>query len=206
MNDADVAADTVGRHPAFQSSVVEALRQRSQDWIIPPMILLGIADTRLRETVAVGLKELACEIVALGDGYHVVECMADAILDGPRQSRPCLIIVDSILPGCTGLSVLAGLREMGWDTPVILLMPHEDEDVRRQAWGHGATGVFMNPFEVQELCVYADLVRDASVGTRVPSSQSSRREWLADAEFSAEDASSVRFSEAGALGGARANG
>lgn len=205
MNQVSLIADAVHR-PALQLRVAERLRQNSQEWLVRPMILLGIADTQLRASVASALTGLECDVVALGDGFHVIERMADAILGGSRQARPCLIIVDSILPGCTGLSLLAGLRELGWDTPVILLMSHDDEDVRRQAWEHGATGVFMNPFAVQELCVFADLVLDLSVGTRVPSPPVPVREWRTHAERPDQEISVVGFSDSEHLGGATANG
>lgn len=124
-----------------------------------PRVLLGVEDSEFRASVALALSEdLDCDVHAVADGFRLVEHIADAILDGPQPCRPGLIIVDSMLPGCSGLTLLIGLRQLDWDTPVVLLTPRDDENTRRQAWEHGATGVLTEPFDVRELCILSNIL------------------------------------------------
>lgn len=128
-------------------------------------VLVGIEDPRVREDVAKALEHQGYSVVAVGDGYRVIEYIASAVLDGPPELRPNLIIVDSILKGCTGLSLVSGLRDLGWETPVIVLTPMDDEQTRRQAWEVGATGVFMTPFDVRELGVFSEVILQLNTAT-----------------------------------------
>jgi len=54
------------------------------------------------------------------------------------------------MPICTGLQILAALRDARWRTPVILMTAFGDEAVRRHAEGLDAV-LFDKPFEVDDL-------------------------------------------------------
>lgn len=126
----------------------------------PPEILVGISDRRLRDRAAAALSELGRPVVRVGDGLRLVERIADAVLDD--AIRPGLIVADAILPGCTGLTVLSGVRSLHWDTPVILLTRMHQERERRAAWAEGVTGIFIDPFELDDLRAFAALILDPS--------------------------------------------
>jgi CheY-like chemotaxis protein len=124
----------------------------------PPEILIGIRDQGLRDRTAVALGDLGRPIVRVGDGLRLVERIADAVLD--NAGRPGLIVADAVLPGCTGLTLLSGVRALHWDTPVILLTQMHEQRERGIAWAQGVTGVFVDPIDVADLRSFAALVLD----------------------------------------------
>jgi DNA-binding response OmpR family regulator len=95
--------------------------------------------------------------LALGDGYRFFEAP-----DGPsglalaRRTRPDLIVLDLMLPGQSGLDVLAELRRAAdiAETPVIVISAWSDSD--EAAIEAGADRFVAKPFEPNEL-------RDAAV-------------------------------------------
>lgn len=103
--------------------------------------------------------------LALGDGYRYFEAP-----DGPsglalaHRIRPDLIVLDLMLPGQSGLEVLAELRGADdlADTPVIVISAwaHSDED----AIEGGADRFVAKPFDPDELRDAAvDLLEDNGV-------------------------------------------
>lgn len=114
-------------------------------------ILVGIANTAERVTLVNMLHREGHAVVPASDGFHLVEFMADAILNSTDDVRPDLIIADAILPGCTGMSLLSGLRALHWETPIILLAPYDDPRLRREASMRGATAFFAQPCSVEKL-------------------------------------------------------
>ncbi len=121
-------------------------------------ILIGIADQKMRSSVRSALEELDRKVVSVADGFQLVEQLADEILDEGVGNRPSLLVVEALLPGCTGLSLLTGLRDLKWRIPAVLLVPKNDELVRGRAWECGACGVFMTPYEPRELTGYCQLM------------------------------------------------
>lgn len=134
-------------------------------------VLVGVSDRDLRRAVTGTLAARGHDVVAVPDGFHLTQRIADAIL-GDSRSRPELIIINPILPGCTGLSLLAGLRELGWDTPVIFLIDPNDEAARDQAWSPDVSGVFVEPVDLRELSAFVELVLDPQVGDTLRSLRS----------------------------------
>jgi DNA-binding response OmpR family regulator len=139
----------------------------------PGEVLVGISDPEVLRAVMDAFEELEHDVVAVTDGFHLVEKMADEILDERHGCRPSLIVADALLPGCTGLSLLAGLRELSWGVPVVLLAPQDDEAVRRRAWECGASGVFLRPFEPRELMIFCRLLLEPDDTEAYRSMQSS---------------------------------
>jgi DNA-binding response OmpR family regulator len=54
------------------------------------------------------------------------------------------------MPVCTGLQIVAALRESRWRTPVVLMTAFGDEATRRQAESLNAL-LFDKPFDVDDL-------------------------------------------------------
>lgn len=90
--------------------------------------------------------------VILGEGYRFVEAHnGREALDLALEVRPDLIILDLMLPGASGLEVLAGLRKR--------LPPADTRVIVMSAWGHadqtalaaGADRFLPKPFEPDEL-------------------------------------------------------
>ena len=107
------------------------------------MKLLVIDDEqRLAEYLRKGLSE---------EGY-VVEDAHDGV-DGLHlalEGRPDLIVLDGMLPGIDGLSLLAALRR-SHDTPVIMLTARMRVEDRVQGLKAGADDYLIKPFAFSEL-------------------------------------------------------
>jgi DNA-binding response OmpR family regulator len=116
----------------------------------PPGIVLGIADPTLRQQIAARLGDLGCDIEAVGDGLGVIERLAEA-LERDEGPRPSLLVLDALLPGITGLSVLTSLRELDWQVPIVILAAPGDESAIGRARNAGASCVFTTPFAMEEL-------------------------------------------------------
>lgn len=126
-------------------------------------IMLGLSRPRARISVSRALADLDHEIVSVADGYRLTQRLADVILGDDRR-RPSLIVANPILAGCTGISLLSGLRDLGWDTPVIFLVGSRVDPERARVWSHGATALFVEPIDLGELKRFVELVLDPTFG------------------------------------------
>jgi CheY-like chemotaxis protein len=134
----------------------------------PPRILLAEDDEELRDTIAAVLR---------GDGYDVIEAdgarlplhIAAAHTDPEPQRVYDLIVAGVHTRGCTGLHIIEGLRQAGWATPAILLVPSSDMALRERAVAAGAT-VVPAPFDAEDVeMAVMDLVPWDGPVTRRPS-------------------------------------
>jgi len=96
-------------------------------------------------------------------GYLVTECRHGMELIGqlrclessPTANEFDLIISDIRMPGVTGLSVLAGLREFKNVPPVILITAYGDDQTHAEAERLGAAAMIDKPFEIPDLLAKA---------------------------------------------------
>jgi DNA-binding response OmpR family regulator len=97
---------------------------------------------------------MVCEVVSRyleNDGFRVLEAT-----DGPTalemlaEHRPALVVLDVMLPGVDGLSILRQLRAEG-DVPVILLTARASEVDRIVGLEIGADDYVTKPFSPREL-------------------------------------------------------
>jgi DNA-binding response OmpR family regulator len=96
------------------------------------------------------VREVVARYLTL-DGHRVVEAatgdLAAAYLD---EHRPDLVVLDVMLPGLDGLSILRRLRETG-DVPVILLTARSEEVDRIVGLELGADDYVVKPFSAREV-------------------------------------------------------
>lgn len=108
------------------------------------MRLLLVEDARLiREPLARALGLAGWEVETALDGEAVLARLAAAPVDA--------VVLDIMLPGKDGLSVLSELRAHGDATPVILLTARGDVRDRVHGLDLGADDYFAKPFHVEEL-------------------------------------------------------
>jgi two-component system OmpR family response regulator len=104
---------------------------------------------------------------ALREAGHVVHWAAtgpDGFLQA-RQGRFAVIIVDRMLPGMDGLTLVRNLRRVGIETPILFLTTMDDLDARLEGFDSGGDDYLVKPFAAAELVarVHA-LVRRAEKG------------------------------------------
>lgn len=107
------------------------------------MILLVEDDEDVREMLEVALR---------GRGY-VIESVASgaAALEALQREKPCLMILDMVMPGVTGWDVLAEMKARGIDVPVCVISALSDS-----APPEGVIASLVKPFDMRALAALAD--------------------------------------------------
>ena len=121
-------------------------------------VLVVDDEPTVREVVAEYLRRDGFEVVEASDGTAAAAWLAD--------NRPALVVLDVMLPGLDGLSVLRDLRARG-DVPVILLTARAEEVDRIVGLELGADDYVVKPFSPREL-----VARVRTVLRRVPAGAS----------------------------------
>ena len=121
---------------------------------MPPKVLVCDNEEALRSLVRGALD--------LGD-YDIVEARdGDESVDLARSFDPDLIVLDMMMPGRTGLEVLAALRGDGrFDaTPVIMLTARTQANDRQAAADAGVSRFLPKPFSPLELASIVEELLD----------------------------------------------
>lgn len=110
-----------------------------------PKVLICDDEDVLRRLVRASLARCDYDVIEARDGNEAVEVAG--------AERPQLIVLDMMMPGRTGLEVLAHVRANASlaTTPVIMLSARTQEDDRSAANEAGATLFLPKPFSPAEL-------------------------------------------------------
>ena len=115
-------------------------------------VLIVEDSTTLRETLYDGLSKLGYGVDVVGDGKEG--------LDYARFKDYDVIVLDLMLPGMDGLSVLRELRAAGKKTHVLILSAKDQVEDRVRGLQLGADDYMIKPFSFDELCArIATLIR-----------------------------------------------
>ena len=109
------------------------------------MKLLVIEDSpRLRRSLGRGLKKLGYSVDLVGDGREG--------LDYGRFNDYDVIVLDLMLPGMDGLTVLKELRSRGKQCHILILSARDGVEDRVNGLDMGADDYLVKPFSFDELC------------------------------------------------------
>lgn len=106
-------------------------------------LLLVEDESKLREALTHLLIGRGYTVDAAADGQTGAEMAATGVYD--------VIVLDRMLPGLDGVTVLRELRELGLDTPVILLTAKDSPTDRVEGLNAGADDYLVKPFYADEL-------------------------------------------------------
>lgn len=106
------------------------------------MIYVVEDDSAIRNLVSYALKEKGYDVKTFEDGLSIV----DEIRDNPCE----LLLLDLMLPGKDGVSILKEIREFS-DLPVIILTAKTDEFDKVLGLESGADDYITKPFSILEL-------------------------------------------------------
>ncbi|MEM7245437.1 MAG: response regulator transcription factor [Acidobacteriota bacterium] len=123
-------------------------------------ILLIEDSTQLQLAITTGLEKSGHEVDVAGDG--------DAGLSRARNGHHDLIILDVMLPGQDGLSVLTTLRREGHPTSVLMLTARDTVDDRVGGLRAGADDYLVKPFAFDELLARVEALGRRPRETRAP--------------------------------------
>jgi hypothetical protein len=91
----------------------------------PPTCYTAIRDEAIRGEIARSLTRLGWRVIDRPTGFHLVQELADVILEQAPKPAVGLVVVDEPSPGCRGSSIARGLRELGIEVPVAVIAPPE---------------------------------------------------------------------------------
>lgn len=87
-----------------------------------PVAYVALHDAATRRRLSEALRGDGWVVIDLPSGYHLVEDMADVLLGEHACLRPPdLVVVEAASPGCCGITIARGMRDLGWSVPVVLL-------------------------------------------------------------------------------------
>ena len=107
-----------------------------------PRILLIEDEADLRNALKLNLKEQGYKVISAADGYEGLE--------KARTKSPDLIILDLMLPGMDGISLVRSLRQES-DVPVIMLTARTSEMDKIIGLESGGDDYITKPFSLGEL-------------------------------------------------------
>ncbi len=107
-----------------------------------PTILVADDDVNVRRIIVRRLQSLAprCHILEAGDGLTAVTLLKNHQIDG--------VITDFMMPGATGLDILATARQLG-RIPVVFISAHQS--LAATALQRGAAQFVDKPFSLDQL-------------------------------------------------------
>jgi len=116
---------------------------------IPTRVLVADDDEEMRALLAQTLRDDGYEVREAADGFDAL--LAAGLGRGEEIGGVDLIVTDLRMPGLTGAELLAGLRALSWDVPVVLISAFLDEETARLALRHTAVQVLSKPFSLVAL-------------------------------------------------------
>ena len=127
----------------------EGATRRKYTGRVAKRILVAEDDDDTREFVVSGLLEDGHEVIGVGDGAQLAECLDIIARDSLRP--PDLIAMDHHMPGRTGLELLEELRTSGVTTPVVVMTAFLSRDVRARVERAGRAAAIAKPYNLLEL-------------------------------------------------------
>lgn len=124
-------------------------------------ILVVDDDPKIVSLICLYLEREGFKTVSAADGQ--------AALDAISRQKPCLVVLDLMLPKVTGLEVCRRLRERN-DTPVLMLTAKIEEEDKLAGLSLGADDYMTKPFSPREVVarVKAILRRTGGLNERRP--------------------------------------
>jgi DNA-binding response OmpR family regulator len=123
-------------------------------------VLLVEDSERLQRSIGTGLRRSGYAVDVAGDG--------ETGLWHARSHDYDVIILDLMLPGLDGLSVLAALRSEGRDSHVLVLTARDTVEERVQGLRAGADDYLVKPFAFDELLARVEALARRRHGRKSP--------------------------------------
>jgi len=121
-------------------------------------ILLVEDEQKIADFICEGMRTKNFSVTHCADGNQGYEIASKNTFD--------IIILDIMLPGRDGLDILRSIRQMGIDTPVILLTARNELGDRVQGLEMGADDYLAKPFYVEELNARIQALLRRQAGTQ----------------------------------------
>jgi two-component system copper resistance phosphate regulon response regulator CusR len=123
-------------------------------------VLVAEDELRVRSFITRGLREEGFQVGEAADGPETIDALASHHFD--------LVLLDWMLPGSSGLSILQSMRQSRDMTPVIMLTARDAVSDRTLALNEGADDYIIKPFAFEELLARVRAVLRRSEGRAIP--------------------------------------
>lgn len=100
-------------------------------------------EATLREVLSLRIADWGHDVRAVGDAHSA--------LDALRAARPDVMLCDLVLPGSSGMAVLARVKEQDPTLPVVMMTAHGNIDGAVDAMKSGATDFLTKPLDHEML-------------------------------------------------------
>jgi two-component system response regulator MprA len=87
------------------------------------------------------------EVETAADGQEVM----DALHDESKNGGPDLLLLDAMMPRKSGIDALRELRAEGFETPVLIVSAHQDEEDAEAPKGVEVSGYVAKPIDFDRL-------------------------------------------------------
>jgi DNA-binding response OmpR family regulator len=121
-------------------------------------VLVVEDDKALREGLALNFQLQGYRVLTAADGDEGMQKAFDC--------RPDLIVLDVMLPGWSGLEILAELRQKSHNVPVLILSARDKTRDKIEGLELGADDYLAKPFELAELLARAEALMRRQRGDR----------------------------------------
>lgn len=118
------------------------------------VILLVEDDEDVRDMLALTLQMNGFDVAIAENGAVALEALA--------RRRPCMMILDLVMPGITGYEVLAHLSRQGYEVPVVVISALDAMPPS------GTVATLRKPFETPALLALAARYCSCRVGAPAP--------------------------------------
>jgi len=163
--------------------------QFKPDWVFRPESKL-VSDSRtnatdpsipvvIAEDDPVSRKLVVAVVEAAGFRTIVTEDGEEAMSVLRAQTRPCVAVIDWMMPGMDGQEICRRMQESDRDVYVIMLTARDDKDDTARCLDSGANDYLVKPFNQREL------IARIHTGVRALTAQAVSRERVKDLEESA---------------------
>ncbi len=109
----------------------------------PKYILVADDEPHMRRVLEIALARLGHQVAVAGNGQEAVEIVQRGGID--------LVVTDLRMPVLDGIGLLARLRALDFDTPVIVITAHGTVESAVAAMKHGAADYLLRPFDLETL-------------------------------------------------------
>ena len=110
---------------------------------IKPRVLIVEDDPDLLVVLRVNLTAIGVQPILAGDGRTAISRI--------EAERPDAVVLDVMLPGIDGWSVLEDLHAMGDPVPIVVCSAKKDIQDMERARELGASGYVVKPFDIDRL-------------------------------------------------------
>jgi two-component system response regulator FlrC len=154
-------------------------------------VLIVEDDTALREALTDTLRAAGITAIAAADAREALKCLEDQEI--------ALIISDVQMPGASGYELLADIKRLRADLPVVLMTAYGTIAQAVSAMREGATDYIVKPFDAQALIDMArrQLAARAAPGDLVAADPESKRTLALARKIAENDATVLITGESG---------